>query len=640
MAPPPDAEVIDVDDPDVMEISRPQRSSEQPVRKEPRKPEAIDLTLDDDSESDVEPKREESSVNDCKPVRLPQGSSSRTPTQAPSVRYGAYASSAKPLGALSNLHEQTRRMKTKKIKVEVKVEKVEEEDSDEDYDLMHGFNPFTWPPGERDVLEALVEPMESVVEPSAPWKRRYVDISAGFHFPTPIPKSPDTIYVWDALRMIKTLRHPLPPPPFHSRKRPRLVEGLDMDHYSMVHHFRRAGGSINQIIQHNGRIVVCSNTAGGNNTSETDPYNKTGTLISWCKRDPLKICDLEQGDPKNLDKKHYTVNAIAYDPASQTLAASCAENYVGTWEFDPMDDEEPYTPSGKYKYTTRSNYASPHELAFKPGDDTDPILAVAERRLTIQNLESGTQSTYDLVKDKNEQESHVTGSIVWGCESTSHIIFASSEPKGVNNGFHMAFDTDVEKLAYQFDADEAGDALAVNPTGGIVALATNDGTDSFLRLYDVKRQNSAAIQTRRLETFASTDREVNHMAFSSDSIYLAVGRDDNCAHVYDVRMLEKGVLLDFKHSEMLYRVPEQNLFGVVRVQWVETPNQRLGLVTGGNDGCVRLWNPLCARGEGIVVAQANSDVAYFTVGDPYNGDHGLVVGDSDGAVYVMDRTYV
>jgi hypothetical protein len=81
------------------------------------------------------------------------------------------------------------------------------------------------------------------------------------------------------------------------------------------------------------------------------------------------------------------------------------------------------------------------------------------------------------------------------------------------------------------------------------------------------------------------------MAFSSDGIYLALGRDDNCAHVYDTRFLkERGVLFEFKHSELNYKSPEHIFYGVVGLQWVETRAGRLGLITGGNDGMGLLFH--------------------------------------------------
>jgi len=219
-----------------------------------------------------------------------------------------------------------------------------------------------------------------------------------------------------------------------------------------------------------------------------------------------------------------------------------------------------------------------------------------------------------------------------------------SEPVKLNthNGYHHAFDAGALEPAFAFDAAEAGDALCIDSTGDTAALVTNDGVDSYLRIYDIRNKNSMASQTLCLEPFTSEGHEVNSMMFSSDSIYLALGRDDNCTHVYDARMLkrrgtlEPGVLYNFKHSDMRSSSEDQNFFGVVGVKWVQTRTSRLGLVTGGDDGCIRLWDPLRGSEESTVLAQADSDIAYFTLGDRFKGEHELVVGDSSGAIYIMD----
>ena len=56
--------------------------------------------------------------------------------------------------------------------------------------------------------------------------------------------------------------------------------------------------------------------------------------------------------------------------------------------------------------------------------------------------------------------------MIWGFGPTEQYIFASSEPKDDNcfEGYHKAFD--VEKgTAYDLDAKEAGDSIALMPDG-------------------------------------------------------------------------------------------------------------------------------------------------------------------------------
>ncbi|KAJ6519153.1 WD40-repeat-containing domain protein [Mycena sanguinolenta] len=431
---------------------------------------------------------------------------------------------------------------------------------------------------------------------------------------------------------------------YSRRKRARLDESLHMDHYAKSHQFRRAGGSIHEILQHNGRVVVCSSTVGGDDThGATNAYNKAGTLISWCKSDPLRILDLEQGEAENLCEKHYSVRSIAYDPISNILACSGADNCVRTWRFDE-NNEVLYSVHNCAKYQYQARIASPHQITFKPGTS---ILAVGEQGLTIQNVsvEGAPRRTFDLVEEKRRND-HVTGSIAWGFGGSSSFILALSEPlarETTRDGYHHAFDPEArtEKPAFTFDATEAGDALCIDPTGDTAAIVTTDSVDFFLRIYDIRNRNSMASQTITLEPFVLNGKgepEVNSMMFSSDGNYLALGRVDNCTHVYDSRMLKGGVLHNFKHSDThLGPSSKDELYGVIGVQWVESRSHRLGLVTGGNDGCVRLWDPLRATEEGAVLAQADSDVAHFTLGDRFSGEHALVVGDSDGTVYIIDH---
>ncbi|KAJ6581887.1 WD40-repeat-containing domain protein [Mycena capillaripes] len=641
-------------------------------------PVVIDLVSDDDEKVDLKDIRPSSSKTSLDTKRLmpiastffPKRKSSPTATDVKLLVHASGSSRREKIifkGPKSTIKQETRVSKPQTEKRSVS--QIESEDSEDEYEHTTTLRAYKRSPSPHS--ERLEPPVEQVQESNEPWlpnKRRYVNISSAPLPSMPIASSSSTD-LWDVLRELKFRPDSRPRPRFLSRKRPRLGEAVDMDHYVKTHHFRRAGGSINSILQHNGRVVVCSNTAGGNVEGETDPYNKPGTLISWFSRDPSKILDLERreassvqlpawvefpppirvngrwkvtggpqpaGEQGQENRTHYSVHSIAFDPISNTLASAGADKHVRTWKFDANNNGEPYSKSHSYQYKVKNRIVSPHELAFKPGGS---LLAIGEQRLTIKDfsVENGGEVTFNLV-DKRDQDEHTTGAIAWGFGATSSLIFASSEPvdKINPNGQHRAFDTEALRPLFKFDATEAGDALCVDSTGDIAALVTNNNIDSLLRIYDIRRKAGTAMQTQRLEPFTSEDYEVNSMAFSSDGIYLALGRDDNCTHVYDSRMLKRGVLMNFQHSNMRFSSNDQNFFGVVGVKWVESRSSRLGLVTGGNDGCIRLWNPLHANDEGTVLAQADSDIAYFTLGDRFQGEHELVMGDSSGAVYIMD----
>jgi len=205
--------------------------------------------------------------------------------------------------------------------------------------------------------------------------------------------------------------------------------------------------------------------------------------------------------------------------------------------------------------------------------------------------------------------------MVWGRESTAAYLFASSEPPGDVNfdGFHKGFDVEVQKVAFDLDASEAGDAInitqdgqcvplkfecslffaktLINFTGALLAVCTR-GTERIhkLRLYDIRNKNSSAIRTIKLVSFpARIEGEVNSVAFSPDGIHLALARNDNHTHIYDSRKLDK-LLFDFEHHGPCRKSPGSESFGVVHAEWVERDSKRLpvGLVTGGHDGALAI----------------------------------------------------
>lgn len=230
-------------------------------------------------------------------------------------------------------------------------------------------------------------------------------------------------------------------------------------------------------------------------------------------------------------------------------------------------------------------------------------------------------------------------------------------------GFHKAFDTVHDRVLYQLDVEEAGDALAVSTTGkfddkqpnpklknhlvgGNLALATRGPNNMHhLSLYDINRKDRNTTKRILLPSFASTcEGEVSSMAFSPDDNYLAIARNDNSAHVYDLRLLEKGPLYKFTHRGPRLVTPGNESYGIVKAQWVELRSIRLGLITGGHDGihgsmfiyllfcspplylgCVKLWDPLKADISGTTLAQVESDIGHFSLGDRFRGEHDLVV---------------
>lgn len=131
-----------------------------------------------------------------------------------------------------------------------------------------------------------------------------------------------------------------------------------------------------------------------------------------------------------------------------------------------------------------------------------------------------------------------------------------------------------------------------------------------------------------MEPFAGTpdrsETDINGLSISSDGVYIAAARTDNWLDVYDARMLSRGPLHKFAHE--VAGGPDS--YGVVKTQWVEGRPFGTGFVSGGLDGCVRLWDITLSSEDprnGEPLAQCENYVATFTLGDMFAGESPIVV---------------
>jgi len=252
---------------------------------------------------------------------------------------------------------------------------------------------------------------------------------------------------------------------------------------------------------------------------------------------------------------------------------------------------------------------------------------------------------------------HSVGAIVWGKGASADTLFASSESQSITDfsGHHVAFDPDQGRCTYEFSAKESGDAMALDPDGARLALCTasHDGAH-FLRLYDIRRKDGQRpLQNISLETFfagsgsgspqlESRDGEVRAVSFSPDGLLLAISRSDDELHIYDSRFMGRSLepMRRFLHWGDDYCLGGDR-WGIVDAVWVDGWCRKgLGVITGGSDGCVRYWDVRRSADDisnGEVLARPDSDIGHFSVGDPYNGEKPLVIGDNGGRVYVYDH---
>ena len=143
-------------------------------------------------------------------------------------------------------------------------------------------------------------------------------------------------------------------------------------------------------------------------------------------------------------------------------------------------------------------------------------------------------------------------------------------------------------------------------------IATESAEGRYtLRQFDVRNRERKAAQNVELEPFVdTTDRaamDVNSLSLSSDGLYIAAGRTDNWADVYDARMLERGPLHSFAHEGAV----APDTYGVVKTEWVDGSPHGVGLVTGGIDGeSARAVSRVDVVGTGRMLTMQDAQVAY------------------------------
>ncbi|KAG6821210.1 hypothetical protein H0H93_004031 [Arthromyces matolae] len=433
-----------------------------------------------------------------------------------------------------------------------------------------------------------------------PWKpaRRYI---------VPPPRQLFTYSLPSRLRRPGTRRHIIQP-------------------MSRVASFKNAPGSVNRVEQSGPWIAIGSAAGGGHADSSTigviDPYNKDGVITLWNgKEEALPGHSRTKPNTATVPThesltKYYTVNDV-----NSRLVSAGNDKTVHMWtlnaETKTFDPDKTSIYQGPFLHP-------PTSLAFRSGTST---VAVAENFVSLFT--------------KKEKKDHTMGAIAWGHGPSNNVVFASSEPIDHTKriGFHKVIDADTKTILHEFDENGAGDELSITNDGTLpstmvsypfltilgcmLALMTRgEERKHSLHLFDIRRSEPQAMRSLDLLAFPpDIEGEVNSAAFSPDNVYLAIGRNDNRIHVYDVRYLDR-LLFDYEHHGTPRTNPGDDSYGVTKVQWVNEDFSHsilpFGLVTGGHDGkganpppgCVRYWNPLQADRNpknGAILAEVNWD---------------------------------
>ncbi|ESK97840.1 wd-40 repeat-containing protein [Moniliophthora roreri MCA 2997] len=474
------------------------------------------------------------------------------------------------------------------------------------------------------------------------------------------------------------VRAPVPPAPhdvrhFRTWQVQRFMHQVNTPRTS----FKTSAGAIGKIVQKEGCVAIASAVCGGGEDypdERPNPYNKAGTIVIH-KEDSAPFIlhghrHKTRTSAATMWTKYYTVTDIQFsevpdDPetSSTSILASCAnDKTVCIWRHWDKLPGNNYTEDGLIEFQndmqddadTLRFEISPRQLAFNSKNSS--VFAVAEKNVSICRVYQ--ESTKVSASCRMARKGYNTLSILWGSGPTSGYLFACSEPITNNQwtGHHKCFDGEgnfIFKMrreeSRKSEEMDSADAMTLSPDGTTLALFTCTETQNFLYLYDAahKQERPTSILTLPkitppLNPYNDEQGAVNCASYSPDGIYLAIGRSDNHTHIYDSRMLGRGVLYDFEHTGPSRASPGTSSYGVNSVGWIESRHHRLGLVTGGSDGCVRMWKPLQGANleNGRVLAEAGADIGCFSLGDRYERQHELVVGDADGTVYVWDGLYL
>ncbi|KAI0322689.1 WD40-repeat-containing domain protein [Amylostereum chailletii] len=412
---------------------------------------------------------------------------------------------------------------------------------------------------------------------------------------------------------------------------------------------RRADGPINTIVQSGNILAAASSLATARNPPiEVVEQEACGFTLQLLLRDEIYASRdhkerMMRHDQLGAVGKPYSVESIAIDPNKPGRVVTAGnDGFVTVRDIDDVIGassifrSSPPEAPGQY----------PRGLQFR---SSDSALAIphSDGSIHIYKLDG---SRADEIEHRMQAKLSIIGGdlhpvvrMVWG---PSDMLYAVYE--GGNAGHCVAFDIQRPNLPCKFqDIHETGEAVTINPSGQSIVVFTRD-QDAIhkLRIYDVARRNVKHSLSLDLLPFATTQNDrcmdkITAASYSPDERLIAVGRSDDQLHLYDRRNMGKGPILQFKHRENPACRAAQSNGGIARLEWIQAWDGRgLGLVSGGGDGCVRVWDALGSSNDplnGHTIAQLDSAVSDFSLGEQFKDEKPLAVGTESGGVYVYDR---
>eukprot|EP01126_Amoeba_proteus_P001217 TRINITY_DN10344_c0_g2_i5.p1 TRINITY_DN10344_c0_g2~~TRINITY_DN10344_c0_g2_i5.p1 ORF type:complete len:671 (-),score=118.18 TRINITY_DN10344_c0_g2_i5:287-2299(-) len=307
-----------------------------------------------------------------------------------------------------------------------------------------------------------------------------------------------------------------------------------------------------------------------------DPTGKTSKVIVGTARNETTnatnvsvLYDLELGTINCLTEHHDTVSASDFSiDGEHIITASYDKNIIVRKSSDGVVE--------RYLGQIPGEPVKSHEdkiLSMVLHKENSEIIATfSAKQIFIWNIMDGHLKA-DLTK-----KFPVTGSVVDMCFASGlykDTLVVGNE--GINSKGEMRlWDTVTGTMVFSI----------VEPRGTISSVATNTGsnvisaTKQTLRLFDLRQPNDT------VALFKTGQKDVNIVSFSPCERYLQSSGTDNRCIVFDVRF-PKCPVQTLHHLPPPIQDHATGLVGINSAVWTQDGNF---LVTGGEDGYVRVWD--------------------------------------------------
>ncbi|KAL1743253.1 hypothetical protein HDZ31DRAFT_65203 [Schizophyllum fasciatum] len=346
--------------------------------------------------------------------------------------------------------------------------------------------------------------------------------------------------------------------------------------------------------------------------------------------------------------------ASAKAQIASVLGSQDPSDLEATTEATIQDIEQKRKVNRSKYYELATTYGSgrqkaPQVLKFRPGHPD--LLAVGADHLEIIPLDDETPIESFSVTESRQQN---VSAIAWGVGPSKEYIFASTDPDDggdpppicSHKGFNIETGASYKLISGTSSDSGIGDALAIDELGERLAIVTRCVEGHVLQVHNIRAPGTREKPIHRLALppfdfgvrVGPFQRDVSVACFAPDASHLlALARSDNSVLLYDLRKTSR-LLHTWTHQGCCG--PEnQDFNGVTHAQWVS--GKRLGLVTSGADGCVRIWDHTNSENdlETNILARIDRDISTFSLGERGTKEHSLIIGDSRGAIHIYNQGY-